>query len=1089
MADDSKTPTPVDQQHTEDDRNTRHTWLTERRRRKGTSAAVGQFAKAARQRVAMEKAAAAARPRPRALMLEKLGAAPPPIPAYWTQLGPSVVAHGQADFNPIVSGRINSLAVGPGGTRVYAGAANGGVWYSDDTGATWTPIDLYALPLDIAALAKMDADTLSTGAIAVKFGATPADDVIYVGTGEPQDIGDAPSGDAYFGVGIKFSPSGGKAPVWTLEAKNLAGHGVFRISIDLSDPGVVFAATTTGLFMRPRGAPTDNWMAVGGANLTGKAVSDVLVAGSGPNKVWFAAVWGAGGAGGVNSRVFMSTDANNPAGGTWTPVPGFTSTGRVALSASEPAAGVSPILYALCSDGNLYRLDTPTGSFTMVTGIPKALFFGGQGDYDMFLGVDPSDSDTVYIAGDTIYYKNWSLSGYKGKVTGTPGNYKFPFDPANDRIVKNPPPNDSTHVANDKTWIGENVHADSHCMAFAQNADGTHDATNVWIGCDGGIFQSTQSGQRGTFQARNNGLAITELTYMAHHPDTDSIFYAGAQDQGSLRFRGDQVCYEIPQGDGGGVTYDPNDGSRIMLQYTKLTLKSSTDAGATFAQLAFPPIPSIPSAAASAALKVETKATKFYGPLAAVAMDATHTRVAFGTHRLWITEDWGATWTTLPSNTNPYAGDATVSQDILDNGGVRSIAWAGPNRVFVATSSNVFRFDKSGANWTPNAPTALPTAGLPAGFSINAIAVEDAAAGTLYAALGGANVAHIFYFDPAANTWVGATLGPATLDVPANAICVDPAHTEQVYLATDVGVFKGVKDVASWNWTPFSDKLPVCAVTSLAIHPKTRTLRAATHGAGVWEIPLDNDKLPDPDLYLRVNYADNGRVGAGGRSPWLDTVKDPFDSSKTLTHAMSPDIKVISSSDVPSTPVDYYGFAALKDFDTSLNQASFYNVSEIYVEVHNRGQSTVAGGNVRVLVLLAKGTPPALPNDLAQRVQNNDTGKWLSDGWVFADPVNPYRTLPNDIDSRLPQVVKYDVDFSKLASAFGGSSFCVAAFVTTDADPITGTDTDINKFVMNDKHAAMRTVEEATNWVLILGLVVLAVGVGVGVGVAVERSR
>ena len=1088
MADDLKEPKPVDQQHTEDDRNTRHTWLTERRRRTGTSVSIGQFAKAARQRVAMEKAAAAARPKPRVLMLEKLGVAPPPIPAYWTQLGPSVVAHGQADYNPIVSGRINSLAVGPGGTRVYAGAANGGVWYSEDTGANWSPIDLYALPLDIAALAKMDADTLSTGAIAVKFGAAAANDLIFVGTGEPQysAVSDQPSGDAYFGVGIKSSPSGGKAPVWTLEGKNLAGHGIFRIAIDPSDASVVFAATTTGLFMRPRSGSFDNWTAVGGANLSGLAVCDVLVAGSGPNKVWFAAVWGPG-APGAASRVFMSQDANNPTGGTWTPVGGFSSTGRVALAASEPAAGASPIVYALCSDGNLYRLDTPTGNFTTVTGIPAALFFGGQGDYDMFLGVDPSDPDTVYVAGDTIYYKNWSLSGYKGKITGTPGNYTFPFNPANDRIVKNPPPNDSTHVANDKTWIGENVHADSHCVAFAQNADGTHDATNVWIGCDGGVFQSSQSGQRGTFQARNNGLAITELTYLAHHPDTDTVLYAGAQDQGSLRFRGDQVCCESPQGDGGGVTYDPNDGTRVMLQYTKLTLKTSTDAGTTFAQLAFPPVAASPSVAASNALTVERAATKFYGPLAAVATDNTHARVAFGTHRLWMTEDWGATWTTLPSNTNPYASDATVGQDVLDGKGVRSIAWAGPNRVFVATSSNIYRFDKSGATWTPAAPAALPTTGLPAGFVINAIAVEDAANGTLYAALGGANVAHIFYFDPAANSWVGATLGPATLDVPANAVVVDPAHPEQVYLATDVGVFKGVKDIASWNWTPFSEKLPVCAVTSLAIHPKTRMLRAATHGAGVWEIPLDSATLPDPDLYLRVNYADSGRLGAAGRPAWLDTVKDPFDSSKTLTHAMSPDIKVVGTSDAPSTPVDYFGFASLKDFDRGLNQASIYSSSKVYVEVHNRGQSSLTADSVRVLLLLAKGTP-ALPNDLAQRIQNNDTSDWLSDGWVFADPANPYHTLPNDIDSRLPQVVQYDVDFSRVG-AFGGDSCCVAAFVNTDPDPITGTDTDINKLVMKDKHVAMRTVEVSTNWVLILGLIVVAVGVGVGVGVAVAESK
>src|SRR5438105_2057799 len=75
---------------------------------------------------------------------------PPPQPpggvgaVNWTPLGPTVVAHGQASGNPPVSGRITSLVAGPMGSRVYAGAANGGVWFTSDGGATWGPLDDYA---------------------------------------------------------------------------------------------------------------------------------------------------------------------------------------------------------------------------------------------------------------------------------------------------------------------------------------------------------------------------------------------------------------------------------------------------------------------------------------------------------------------------------------------------------------------------------------------------------------------------------------------------------------------------------------------------------------------------------------------------------------------------------------------------------------------------------------------------------------------------------------------------------------------------------------------------------------------------------
>src|SRR5208283_3114592 len=96
-----------------------------------------------------------------------------------------------------------------------------------------------------APVPSLEADSLSTGAIAVIFGANGAADTIYVGTGEPG------SPDGYFGVGIKSASTGGFAPNWQLEATNLAGMGIYRIAIAPDKPSVVFAATTKGLYMRP----------------------------------------------------------------------------------------------------------------------------------------------------------------------------------------------------------------------------------------------------------------------------------------------------------------------------------------------------------------------------------------------------------------------------------------------------------------------------------------------------------------------------------------------------------------------------------------------------------------------------------------------------------------------------------------------------------------------------------------------------------------------------------------------------------------------------------------------------------------------
>jgi hypothetical protein len=69
-----------------------------------------------------------------------------------------------------VSGRFTSLAAGPG--VLYAGAADGGVWRSNDGGSTWTPI------FD-------NQGTTSIGALLV-VGST-----LYVGTGEQKTISDS----------------------------------------------------------------------------------------------------------------------------------------------------------------------------------------------------------------------------------------------------------------------------------------------------------------------------------------------------------------------------------------------------------------------------------------------------------------------------------------------------------------------------------------------------------------------------------------------------------------------------------------------------------------------------------------------------------------------------------------------------------------------------------------------------------------------------------------------------------------------------------------------------------------------------------
>ncbi|MDB5354914.1 MAG: hypothetical protein JWN24_1367 [Phycisphaerales bacterium] len=983
----------------------------------------------------------------------------PPGPAgtvNWTPLGPTVVAHGQATANQPVSGRITSIVAGPNGSRAYAGAANGGVWLTNQGGTIWAPLDDYSVsPSSITG--ATEADSLAVGAIAVRFGAAVATDLVYVGTGEANS-----NFDAYFGVGIKRSASGGAAGTWTLEATNLAGRGVFKIVIDPDDPTKVFAATTAGLFQRPAAAPFTNWTQVTSVFSTPNGrVTDLVVAGTGATRAYYCVFQG--------DKAYTSTN-----GTAWTVLSGLPAGGRVALAVAESSPTIA---YAFKQDGTLYRLVGTT--FQAVAGVAPAINYS-QGWYDLTIAVDPSNANTVYLLGDTLLdlNTNYTLSMFKSTITGGVGAFNFGFNPAN-----------AANPTADPTFIGRNVHADGHAICFALNAAGTaHDGSDVWVGTDGGIFRSTSSGALGTFSHRNTGLAITEMTFLGQRVDTDALVYAGCQDNGNLRFWGEPAWYEAPQGDGGGVAIDPNDEYQVMRQYVRAcsfyqnppgtwnlnsALSASTDGGATgsWSGLKFPPITdpvnNVTVTQRTAATN-ENNATAFYAPIAVSPAGVAPTLAAFGTNRLWLTTDFGATWTTLPTNTNPYAaaGGPNAAQDVLDGTSVTSVAFASGTRIFASTSNAVWRFDNPGGGW---APTAIPTAGLPAGRFITDLAVHDAAAGTFYIALGGGGFDHTWFFDGAA--WHSAGLAAATLDVPCHAIVVDPDHPDIVYLGSDVGVWKGTKTGAtSWTWALFSPGLPEAAVTDLAVQSRARLLRAATHGRGVWEIALDAASGTDPDLYLRVNYADTGRVLGGARYSWVENHQDPTAKGFQVYHWMSPDVKVHRPSlggPTVSSPPDLLDFSAnIGDYiDTSdIETADEAGLNRIFIQVHNRALTPVAGTDVRVLLLLtdaAAGLPP-LPADYATRIISGDTSNWLTgSSWRFADPMTPYRTLPGTIEARVSQVVYYDFDFSTMALPAGHNHVCAAALVTTisSADRLLSPgNTSMDALTMIDKHVAHRNL-------------------------------
>ena len=931
----------------------------------------------------------------------------------WVPLGPSVIQNGQASGNPDVSGRVTTIEVGPGGQRVYVGAANGGVWRSLDEGKTWKPLDDFSNSPDY--ISNIQSDSLSTGTVAVKFGnaSNGSEDIIYVGTGDPNggylDI---------FGIGIKHSKKGGAPGSWTLEAINvLDGKGIYKIVIDPDDPSKVFAATNNGIFARDAKARWNKLVSPSFADPNDQ-VTDFIIAGTGSSKAYYVAFF--------NTGVHRSTDN----GKTWAAISGFSSNANKVLAASESDPN---IIYVLDGRTNLSRLDASATPLKFESVNLNSFPTIGQGNYNLLLAVDPANSNTIYFAGNWVKDSGaYTLSLFKGTVSASSGAFKFAFS------FK---ASNAGDAAKDPTYVGTGIHPDGHAIAFALDSTGKkHDGTKVWVGCDGGLFYSKSSGAKGTFKSMNDGLAITQMTYFSQSPDIPTLIMSGSQDNGVLHRLGNRKWYEIFQGDGGGVAVDPANPANLMAQYTYASLIRSSDGGKTWYQYA--PLNNPNSA--------ESGNTRFYAPIVA-HQGATKTMWLFGSNRLWLSEDHGATWLTLPSLNDPYAtGTPDMFTDALSQS-ITNIKAVTKDLIYATTADSVYRYTLSGGTWTRTrlTPTIKDWDGnaVPAAkYFINAVDSEGSSANNFYIALGGpGKFSRCYYYD--GTNWHPTLTKKHKLDIPCSAIVVDPDHTNTVYLGTDVGVWKAVKAKGknSWAWEQFSFGITESVILDLKIHQKARLLRATTHGRGVYEIALDKTSSPSVDLYLRMNDADNGRMDS--------RTKKRFDWN-------------IIGKGVPN-PYDPGKFLADPFACPDIDAGPFFPLTNptVRVIVHNRGWKSIKAKQVRVYLLMAAvpmlGKVPALPKDFHIHINKGASKSWLTGSdWKFADPLQPFSNIISDLDAYDDQSAYFAPDFSQLnfTGVLGLHTACFAAFVVTvdGTNTITGTNTDLDQLVLSDNHVAYK---------------------------------
>jgi hypothetical protein len=699
----------------------------------------------------------------------------------WLPLGPSVVIHGQAQGLPSVGGRIAGIAVAPGGAIVYAASANGGVFRTDDGGMTWRSL-MDAFDLDPTNFAST---TLACGAIAID-----ANDPnrVYVGTGEGNTnslfssriVNSLP---AYRGVGPVRSDDGGKT--WKLESTaagspSLAGKAFYALAVDPANRENVIGATNDGLYQRvPKAGGGAEWV-----KRRAGIHSSVVASVSGATK-FFAAEWGKGVVQSTNGSTWSAFGTSFPTG----------DVGRIEL-------GVQPnnpnALYAMVTTkGGALRgvfRRNGAGVWKKVSNAPDVLPVddqgGSQGDYDLAIAVDPADANLIYLGGS--YFNDpefWPASVWRCSIQASGSGYKMAG-----------------------ASIGVRAHADVHVLVHAPG-----DPNALWLGCDGGIFVNRDPRGSGNFASRNDGLACLCPNYFAQHPTDPSIIFCGLQDNGTARTNGGPIWRHVNGGDGGYCVINWANPKQVIV-FANGAVYRATDGGQdhnSWSAREFPwssmtePIVSPP-----------------YNP----TKPADANLVALGSGQsIYMSTDFGASW--LTANIVP----------IPTNGGIFAMRFASASRLFVGTTvGEVFRLDRTPGKW--NVSRLDDVAGGPLGLHglVSDVAVDwaDPSLASIYLTFGGAgDRRRVWHFD--GTRWEarsGSTGANNLLDVEHNAIAVDRAAPDNVYVGADIGVWHSPDRGASWE--PLPNGLPDAPVFDVQIHPTRRLLRASTHGRGLYEYQL-----------------------------------------------------------------------------------------------------------------------------------------------------------------------------------------------------------------------------------------------------------
>ncbi|MES2811669.1 MAG: hypothetical protein V4670_04290 [Bacteroidota bacterium] len=676
----------------------------------------------------------------------------------------------------LMSGRISDIEMHPQNSSiVYVGTAGGGVWKSNDGGASFKSV--------------FDEHIQSIGCVTID--PSKPDQNIWVGTGETWTRNSVSVGD-----GIYKSTDGGNT--W----KNMGLPKSDRISSIVVDPknsDVVFVGVLgslwgdseeRGVYKTIDGGVT--WQKV--FYLDAKTGCSDLIVDPSNTSTMYASFWEfrrtawSFSSGGTQSALYKSTDS----GKTWNKIHNGFPQGKLGRIAIAVAPSNTNILYSVLetekADKNgLYRSDDAGATWKHLNsdfGLVVRPFYFSR------IVVDPKNPDIVVKGGLT-----GSLSRDGGKTFKTLGN----------------------------------MHADIHDITFDIN-----DSNRMYCGTDGGVYRSWNGG---TTMEMVSNLPVSQFYHVSFDDKENYNVYGGLQDNGSWfgpsRSPGGVEARDwtrVGYGDGFRVLKHPTKNiiySEMQGAENVWRFNIDTQELVTIQPLAVKGDAKLRFNWNSPMEVSKKQPNRFY-----MGSQFIHKSEDMGKTWVKISPD-------LTTNDKLKQNQENSGGLSKDNSGAENhctiftlaesplsekVIWAGTD------DGNVQVTKDGGKTWNN---TIANIQGLPKNTWCYHIEASVFAEGTAYAVFDGHSkgdyTPYTYKTTDFGQTWKSII----TPDVNGfvRSIQEDVVNENLLFLGTEKGLYISIDGGA--NWSHFENNMPSVAIHYMDLHPKTNDLVMATHGRGI----------------------------------------------------------------------------------------------------------------------------------------------------------------------------------------------------------------------------------------------------------------